>query len=681
MSVLNSSEANKTCEQGIGTYPIDDGFDSHMANKLAYLESYNKHLYRPNTYLHKWWARRCGTTFRLLLKHLVPDDVSREFYNVGGLEGKIVLDPMMGGGTTLHEAIRLGANVIGTDIDPIPVLQAKASLANLSLDDLESAFGSFFNSLKCTMDRYFHVACPHCANLHPMKYMLYGLQRSCNCGPAIFVDSLVIRQSANGEATKICERCHRLVKDDCSCSLDHQPALPPIFEKRMKNCSVCGLKYRDDHSVPFFERYVPIIICGHCTVQGDYYSAISPQDLYLIDQANELRSGLSFDVDLYVRDGPKSKDLKRRGVDLYSDLFSSRQLLYLHHSIELLKEFDGPSRLYLAIMVSTSLEFNSMLCGYKGYGRRRSGAIRHAFSHHAYSFPYTALENNPIFSLPTSGTLQRLFNDRIRKARLWAGNPKERMLDSPQPSFLTIAGEVDYGIEVNDIDQLSSGSHKFLVRQGSSTSLPIPSNSIDFIVTDPPYYDSVQYSDLATFFRVWLRQLVGKQQSKGIDWDYGFAKSAVGRSTGSLSKGSDSQYVQTLTEIFNECSRVLCLESGRLIFSYHHWNPDGWIALTLALKKAGFSLVNRYVVHAENPTSVHINNLNALTDDAMLVLAPKDSAPSRNWEPVNQITTKNSAEFCKECASMIGWMLQENLTDQSIENRWRRALNQGLSGK
>lgn len=30
---------------------------------------------------------------------------------------------MMGGGTILHEAIRLGANVIGYDIDPIPVLQ------------------------------------------------------------------------------------------------------------------------------------------------------------------------------------------------------------------------------------------------------------------------------------------------------------------------------------------------------------------------------------------------------------------------------------------------------------------------------------------------------------------------------------------------------------------------------
>ena len=38
--------------------PIDADFDVELANTLAELESYNKHLYRPNTYLHKWWARR-----------------------------------------------------------------------------------------------------------------------------------------------------------------------------------------------------------------------------------------------------------------------------------------------------------------------------------------------------------------------------------------------------------------------------------------------------------------------------------------------------------------------------------------------------------------------------------------------------------------------------------------------
>jgi putative DNA methylase len=96
--------------------PIDRAFPEEAANELARLESYNKHLYRPNTCLHKWWARPSGTTFRHILKQLVVDPVTRDYYEPGGLEGQVVLDPMMGGGTTLHEAIRLGANVVGVPV-------------------------------------------------------------------------------------------------------------------------------------------------------------------------------------------------------------------------------------------------------------------------------------------------------------------------------------------------------------------------------------------------------------------------------------------------------------------------------------------------------------------------------------------------------------------------------------
>ena len=142
------------------TYPIDTSFDENFADEIAQLESYNKHIYRPNTYLHKWWARRCGSTFRLILKSLVDGDTESNYYEAGGLEGKIVLDPMMGGGTTVHEAIRLGANVIGADIDPIPVLQARASLSDMRLADLAQAFAQFQQSLRAKVTEYFRTSCP-----------------------------------------------------------------------------------------------------------------------------------------------------------------------------------------------------------------------------------------------------------------------------------------------------------------------------------------------------------------------------------------------------------------------------------------------------------------------------------------------------------------------------------------
>ena len=145
-----------------------------MANELARLETYNKHYYRPNTYLHKWWARRCGTTFRLILKQLVYSSDQQDYYAAGGLEGRIILDPMMGGGTTLHEALRLGANVIGVDLDPIPVLQARATLSKISLQQLEQAYAEFFNAMRSELASYFVTACPHCATTTESWFVLYG---------------------------------------------------------------------------------------------------------------------------------------------------------------------------------------------------------------------------------------------------------------------------------------------------------------------------------------------------------------------------------------------------------------------------------------------------------------------------------------------------------------------------
>ncbi len=164
---------------------IDEHFPEEFASRLSQLETFNKHLFRPNTYLHKWWARRCGTTFRAILKQFAPDVERRDYYTPGGLEGKIVLDPMMGGGTTLHEAIRLGASVIGADIDPIPVAQVRASLTRVALDELRAAFNSFFAALRAEVGPYFQTECPHCSRTVDLQYVMYGLRKRCACAESV----------------------------------------------------------------------------------------------------------------------------------------------------------------------------------------------------------------------------------------------------------------------------------------------------------------------------------------------------------------------------------------------------------------------------------------------------------------------------------------------------------------
>ena len=199
-------------------------------------------------------------------------------------------------------------------------------------------------------------------------------------------------------------------------------------------------------------------------------------------------------------------------------------------------------------------------------------------------------------------------------------------------------------LKVQRARDLERGDRRFLLHQGSATHLPVGDGVVDFVITDPPYFDSVQYSDLAAFFRVWLQKL----HPAGGEWHYDPAGSAVDPHA-----NGSSQYTEILSEIFNECRRVLRPGWGRLIFTFHHWNPRGWAALTIALQRAGFQLVNRYVVDSENPVSVHIANVSSLKHDAILVLAPAETIAVPEWNRPDVIDKTDSFQFCHECATMV----------------------------
>ena len=47
------------------------------------------------------------------------------------------------------------------------------------------------------------------------------------------------------------------------------------------------------------------------------------------------------------------------------------------------------------------------------------------------------------------------------------------------------------------------------VSRGSATALPWSDGSFDAVITDPPYYDNIQYAALSDFFYVWLKRTIG----------------------------------------------------------------------------------------------------------------------------------------------------------------------------
>ena len=637
-------------------------FPEEFVNALSRQEVFNKHLFRPNTYLHKWWARRCGSTFRAILKQFASAE-RRDYYAPGGLESKVVLDPMMGGGTTLQEAIRLGANVIGADIDPIPISQARASLTQVPLGDLRSAFDSFFSSLRGSLAPCFQTECPTCRKAADVQFTLYGLRKTCACGEVVQVDGYNLRHEGDREI-RICPESWKI-----GGSLAPTPRLTTKDEKK---CPSCGQEYKELLDLPFYARYLPVAIFLFCDEDGYLFRSPGESDLALIKQADSHRRNLDFGpaADFKVKDGPKSGDLVKRNVHSYLDVFSSRQLMYLDQCIQQLQGFTGACKLNLGMLVSTSLEFNSMLCGYKGWYKRRPGAIRHTIALHAYSFQYTALENNPVNPRKSSGNLQQLFRDRIERGRKWAALPVERMINEDgKTSQVKIVGEMDGGVEVSNTAGVSRGRNSFWLIQGDSRNLPIEDGSVDLVVTDPPYYDNVQYSDLAAFFRVWLSRLLPGE----AEWAYDEAASAV------AVRGADyaGNFLTALTGIFSECGRVLKPGAGRLAFTFHHWDSGAWADVTIALKQAGFRLLNAHVVYSEHPISVHIRGLKSIKHDSILVLSHGECSETGRWASVDAIDTDDSETFCRQCGEAVGWLLEGDFSDDEIRAIWNILIQEG----
>jgi hypothetical protein len=85
--------------------------------------------------VHKWFARRPGTLFRsLLLSEFNTGQLRDEFHQSQALTGLSILDPFMGGGTTLIEANRVGCAITGFDINPMAWWIVRQEITDLDLE-------------------------------------------------------------------------------------------------------------------------------------------------------------------------------------------------------------------------------------------------------------------------------------------------------------------------------------------------------------------------------------------------------------------------------------------------------------------------------------------------------------------------------------------------------------------
>lgn len=155
---------------------IEEYFPIVEINRLAVPE---RNAFKPIYQMHKWFARRSSSVFRaILLGALKPagTDIMKEFYkdhtNDPDTKGKVILDPFMGGGTTVVEALRLGCKVIGIDLNPVAWFIVKTEVEPVDINELKAAFERLANRtvewsgrpLNETLLDLYKTECPGCGN-------------------------------------------------------------------------------------------------------------------------------------------------------------------------------------------------------------------------------------------------------------------------------------------------------------------------------------------------------------------------------------------------------------------------------------------------------------------------------------------------------------------------------------
>lgn len=585
-----------------------DAFDFEFLSEIAQRESWRKELHRPVYHIHKWWANRLGSVFRgILLGAVLPDDTTLRdhFYEAHHFTGKRVLDPFMGSGTTVGEAHKLGFIALGQDINPVACESVRVALGKIdtkhvraAFSDLEATVGHRIKSLYtaedsagilCDVLYYFWVKvvpCPHCGdrvNLFPTR--VFARNANPVRKPEVHVCCPgcgdVFRVGSAHEAC-ICARCN----------LSFAPTSGTVSGMNA-TCQKCHHQFsiaktvRASTTPPGHRLYAKLLL----TPSGrKVYLPAAEDDLATYNRCSsvldaELEAGAIRLPETSLEDGYNTKQAIGYNYRQWRQFFNDRQLLALGWLQRAIVEIpEEPTRNLLLMLFSGLLEFNNLFASYKGEG---TGAVRHMFAHHILKPERMPIEANVWGTPRSSGSFLNLYNFRLKRAMEYRNHPFE---------INPATGEKVYGISRQFTGRLipefpadgQMQTDAVYIACGSSEAISLPDKSVHVVVTDPPFFDNVHYSELADFFYAW-QKLYPRGFVNGLP---------TTRHAGEVQDGDAHRFSAKLSAVLAESARVLC-DNGLLIFTYHHSRSDGWSSVLSAIIRAGLSVVNCHPVKAE----------------------------------------------------------------------------------
>ena len=610
MSTNAAASQRSEASEARGT-ALEAGFPVLEISELAQQESWRKEINRPLDHIHKWWATRLGSVFRgITLGALAdaPSDIWKDFYRRHDLKGKVVLDPFMGSGTSIGEALKLGASAVGCDINPVSTFLVRQALARATEHELREAFADLEESVAPEIRRYYRTRDPATGETIPVLYYFWCKTVETPGGDVVPLFSrYVFARHASPKkhplSQVVCPNCWRIAASrydatsmDCpECGHHFDPQRGPAKGAYLTAPDGSRHKIKDllppDGSPPAHRLYAML--------------ALRPngEKIYLPARSDDRRLYAEAEAQLDAEELPLPTLPARPGHDTaqargynyfrWRDFFNARQLLCLGLLLRgILHIRNMRVREQMLCLFSGTLEFNNLFCSYKGEG---TGAVRHMFSHHILKPERVPLENSVWGTDKSSGTFSTLFRSRLLRAKRYLDVPFEielrrNLFGERCGTRKTVASAPLHPSRVDTWEEMRNAEQAVMLLNGDSASLPLPESCVDAVITDPPYFDFVHYSELSDFFFAWLSPALADR--------YEWMRRPDCSDDGEVQHKDPRSFAGQLGRVFSECRRVL-KPDGVLAFSFHHSRPEGWAAIHEAIESAGLVTVASHPVHAE----------------------------------------------------------------------------------
>jgi 16S rRNA G966 N2-methylase RsmD len=462
--------------------------------------------------------------------------------------GSIVLDPFCGGGVTVVEGLRLRRKVIGVDLNPMATFITRMEVIDVDLNELKKAFSDIEKAVKDEIQELYLTICPKCKKETPAEWFEWSYIYECpNCKKEVQLSKA--KKLSGGKYQ--CYYCHEIFKVVDAKRIGE---IPIRLKVNCEHCDFKGEKKPEDYDFKKVEW-----------VEKNFERIIREKELW------------------YPRDkiiyGKETQRLFNLGLRYFYELFSKRNLLSLAILYKTIKKIkDKKIKELLLLTVSSGLYECSWLSHIKGNVVVKPG--------HHYWLP----------NIPAEVNVWKYFSLRFKSATLRGKQYSQKEIGN-------------YFREAKEFNDLKNGATCLLLTQ-SSTKLPIPDESIDVIITDPPYGGNVNYTELSDFWAIWIRDILGLKQNELIEYK---EEAVVNKYQGKGIK----EYREVMYQVFKECYRVLKPRRW-MVMTFHNRDFQIWNAIHLAAHDAGFILSEEDGMIYQPPIRQYVTTLHQRSGGAML---------------------------------------------------------------